>query len=61
VETTINVQFTKEKETKNAWRFAEDVESGRERGVVGTIYVLKSDLESLGNPNSIVVTITALS
>jgi len=55
---SIVVQFTKDKETKGTWRFSEDVEEGRERGVVGSIYVLKSDLERLGDPNSIVVTIT---
>lgn len=57
---TIAVQFTKEKETKNAVRFQEDVEEDRDRGVVGSIYVLKTDLETLGNPNSIVVTISPL-
>lgn len=53
---SLNVQFTKEKETKNAVRFKEVTD--RERGVVGTIYVLKTDLESLGNPDEIIVTIT---
>lgn len=57
---TLHIEFSKEKETKNAVRFAEDVEEGRERGIVGTIYVLKSDLEALGNPTSILVTITPL-
>ncbi len=56
---SLQVEFTKEKETKNAVRFTE-VLGDRERGVVGTIYVLKTDLESLGNPDEIVVTITAV-
>ena len=55
---SLNVSFTKEKETKNAVRFQEQVEEGRDRGVVGSIYVLKKDLEELGNPNAIIVTIT---
>jgi len=51
----LTVYFTKEKETKNAWRFKEKVEEGRARGIVGTLYVLKSDLEGLGDPNDIVI------
>lgn len=57
---SLQVEFTKEKDTKNAVRFAEVLTEGRERGVVGTIYVLKTDLESLGNPDEIVVTITPI-
>ncbi len=57
---TIQVEFTKEKETKNAVRFQEVLEPPRERGVVGSIYVLKADLESIGNPSKIVVNITAV-
>ena len=56
----LNVQFTREKETKNAVRFQEMVEDGRERGVVGSIYVLKSDLAEIGNPDKLLVTITKL-
>ena len=59
METTLNVQFSKEKETKGTWRFKEDTEPG-ERGIVGSIYVLKSELEKLGNPQSILVMITAI-
>lgn len=55
----INLVFSKEKDTKNAVRFAENVEAGRERGVVGNVYVLKTDLEKIGNPNTIKVTIEA--
>ncbi len=53
----LTVSFTKEKETKNAWRFKEVVAEGRARGIVGTLYVLKSDLEGLDDPNSITITI----
>ena len=55
---TITLEFTKEKDTKNAVRFAEVTDL--DRGIVGSIYVLKSSLESLGNPTNIVVTITAV-
>ncbi len=55
MEPELTVSFTKEKETKNAWRFKEVTD--RERGVVGTLYVLKSDLEGLGDPNDITITI----
>ncbi len=54
---SLQVEFTKEKETKNAVRFTE-VLGDRERGVVGSIYVLKADLAMLGDPDDIVVTIT---
>lgn len=57
---SLNIEFVKEKETKNAVRFTEVIEAGRERGVVGTIYILKKDLEKLDNPTAIVVTITPL-
>lgn len=57
---SIVVQFSKEKDTPGTRKFKEDVEAGRERGVVGSIYVLKPDLEKIGNPSTIVVTITPL-
>lgn len=57
---SINVSFETEKETKNAIRFTEVLEDGRERGIVGSLYVLKSELEELGNPSNIIVTITAV-
>lgn len=55
---SISILFTQEKETKNAVRFQEVLEEGRERGIVGSIYVLKSELEGLGDPTQIAVTIT---
>jgi hypothetical protein len=42
----IVVHFDHERSTSNAERFSED--TSRERGVVGTLYVLKSDLEKAG-------------
>lgn len=57
---TLVIEFTKEKETKNAVRFKEVLEAGVDRGIVGSIYVLKSNLEDLGNPERIAVTITAV-
>jgi hypothetical protein len=59
MEPVLEVHFAREKDTKNAVRFQEVVAEGRERGVVGTIYVLKTDLEKLGNPSKIVVNISA--
>ena len=55
---TITLEFTTEKETKNAVRFQEVTDL--DRGIVGSIYVLKSSLEALDNPTNIVVTITAV-
>jgi hypothetical protein len=55
---SIQVEFTKEKETKNAVRFAEVLEDGMDRGIVGSIYVLKEYLEDLNSPEKIIVTIT---
>jgi hypothetical protein len=58
-EGSLIVRFEHEKDTKNAVRFQEVLEAGRERGVVGNIYVLKSDLAMIGNPQKLVVTIDA--
>ena len=55
----LTVAFIKERDTKNAVRFQEVLADDRERGVVGTLYVLKSDLEDLGNPLELEVTIKA--
>ena len=53
----IKLTFEKEKETTGTWRYKEVTKPG-ERGVVGSIYVLKSSLETLGNPDRIQVTIS---
>ena len=57
MDTTIEVSFSRKKETPNAVQFQEIVAPGRQRGVCGSIYVLKSDLETLGNPDKITITI----
>lgn len=53
----LKVTFRWAKDTKNAKQFQEVVAEGRERGVVGSIYVLKSDLDAIGNPHELEVTI----
>jgi len=53
----IQITFEKERETKNAVRYAEQYEG--ERGIVGTLYLLKSAAEELGNPDKIVVSVEA--
>jgi hypothetical protein len=50
--------FTRERETKNTIRYAEDV-AGEERPIVGNLYVLKSTVAELGDPERIRVTIEA--
>lgn len=37
-----------DRETKNAFRFQEDLPKGKDRGDVGTVYVLKAALEKAG-------------
>ena len=56
----IEIKFKRERETKNAVRFQEVVADDRERGVVGTLYVLKSDLQTIGNPEELSVTISGV-
>ena len=56
---TITIEFIEERETKNAIRFKEEL-GDRDRGIVGSMYVLKTELEKLGNPSKLVVTITAV-
>jgi hypothetical protein len=57
---TLVIEFTREKETKNAVRFSEVLEIGADRGIVGSIYILKTNLEDLGDPDRIAVSITAV-
>lgn len=54
----LTITFTKERETKNTVRFQENLEKGRERGTIGTLYVLQKDLEGIGNPEQLKVTIS---
>lgn len=56
-EKQLSATFSKEKETKNTIRFAEDVDN--EAPIVGTIYVQKYALNRLSNPSKIKVTIEA--
>jgi hypothetical protein len=56
MEESIQAVFEKEKVTPGTIRFKEVTAPGA-RGVVGSIYVLKSELEKIGNPDRINVTI----
>ena len=53
----IVVEFIKERDTKNTVKFEAVVGDGRDRGAVGSLYVLKKDLEKIGSPQKIRVTI----
>jgi hypothetical protein len=55
---TIEVHFARDSETKNAIKFQE-VLNGRIRGVVGSLYVLRTEMDRLGNPSLVKVTIEA--
>lgn len=54
----LTINFTRERETKNTVRFAEDVEAGV-RPTVGTLYLLQGAVESLGSPDNITLTVSA--
>ncbi len=47
------VEFTKEKETKNTFRFSENGDDP----VIGTLYVQKRVMTELGNPETLRVTL----
>jgi hypothetical protein len=51
----VTLTFTKDKETKGTFRYAED----GDEPVVGTVYVRKAAAEKLGNPEKITVSIQA--
>lgn len=51
----IEVYFYKEKETKNTVRFTEDADEGNE--LIRTLYLGKTAVASLGNPEYLVVSI----
>ena len=53
----IELTFTFDRDTKNARRFNENL-NGRERGVVGTLYVLKSDLEKAFGTLPVAIAVT---
>jgi hypothetical protein len=44
----IELTFVVDRETKNTVKFEELVEKGRPRAVVGSLYVLKADLDKMG-------------
>lgn len=50
----VTVTFNKEKDTKNTRKFMEDAVEP----IIGTLYVQKSALEKLGNPETLTVTIS---
>jgi hypothetical protein len=52
----LTLEFLQDRETKNAIRFAEVTD--RERGIVGTIYVLKSELDTLGYEEGATLTVS---
>lgn len=55
---SIELEFTREKETKGTQRFAEEGEKTSQ--VVGVLYVKKDGDKRLGAPERVRVTITAL-
>lgn len=55
---SIEVTFSKEKETKNTIRFQEDVE-GDASPIVGTLYVKKSKLDEMGATDKVKATLEA--
>lgn len=56
---SIIIPMDKERDTKNTVRFAESV-TGGEDAKLETLYVPKTTLDLLGNPDQIVVTIEAV-
>jgi hypothetical protein len=58
----IEVTFEHEKTTPGTVRFKEvPDEDHADRGAIGTLYILKKDVEKIGNPNRITVKIEAAS
>lgn len=53
--TSIVVKFTKEKETKGTWKYQEEGDSANHK--VGTLYLRKSTVEKLGNPEALQIEI----
>jgi hypothetical protein len=56
-ETKVLVEFSLDKETKNAVRYTEV--TTEDRGKIGSIYLLKEVAESLGSPERILVSVEA--
>lgn len=57
--TTLTVTFSRERETPNTIRFSEDVKKGI-RPFIGTLYLLKSECEAIGDPDKLSVTVKAV-
>jgi hypothetical protein len=55
----MELTFTKSKETKGTWQFTEVV-GGAGWGAVGTLYVTKDALKTMGWPQTLVVNIAAV-
>lgn len=53
----LTAKFVTERETKNTVRFREDGPEDQHK--IGTLYVQKSELQKLGNPNKLLVTVEA--
>lgn len=56
----IQLTLTRDKVTKNTVRFTEDLDEDRERGVIGSVYVLKTELDNLDDAERISVIIEPL-
>ncbi len=54
---SVKVKFSKERDTKNTVRFAE--EGDPEDNKIGTVYLKKATVAELGSPEDIEVTVTA--
>lgn len=54
----IEATFEKERETKGTWQFKEETAPGV-RGTFGSLYVLKTKLAELGDPDRLKVTVEA--
>jgi hypothetical protein len=53
-EKSLSISFTKEKETKGTFRYAEDGDDP----AIGKLYLKKDAAEKLGNPEDLTVTVT---
>jgi hypothetical protein len=53
---TLELEFSKDKETKNTIRFQEDVEEDA-TPVVGMVYLKKQAVKDLGDPENLLLTI----
>lgn len=53
----VKVKFAKEKDTKNTVRFTEVLAEG-EPPAIGTLYVPKYTLSKIGNPDTLVITLS---